>query len=391
MLRLFFSPCFLPTIEKLCFQYTNFATNINPVTCYHFKLEERRKKLLKYAHDLGCDVLVAFEPENLYYMTGFWGEAIGILEKNGQTTIISPELEVGRAEEEGIGCSVVTAERGVGLISSLATKVKNSKVCTDCQNYPAMESLKKSIPSIKYSTDPFYRAREVKDSKEIAILKKASQIIDEMYDLCVKKIKTGLRESELQSILMSFAMEREMFSTGYRSTLNPLIIAGGPNGALPHAQVTGRKFARGDMIVVDLTLRYKGYVSDATRTFGLGSVGDNAKEVYEIVKESQRIGLKAVRIGSSCKSIDDACRDYIDKKDYGQYFIHSTGHGIGLEVHEFPTISQKSQTTLQEDMAITVEPGIYIPKKFGVRIEDSVIVKDKPLILHKFTKDLVII
>ncbi len=354
-------------------------------------MEERRKRLLKYAHNLDCDILVSFEPENLYYMTGFWGEAIGILEKNGQTTIISPELEVERARKESIDCNVVTAERGVGLVSGLASKVKNSKVCTDCQNYSTMESLKKSIPAIKYSTDPFYRAREVKDSEEIAILKKASQIIDEMYELCVKKIKTGLRESELQSILMSFAMEHKMFSTGYRSTLNPLIIAGGPNGALPHAQVTRRKFARGDLIVVDLTLRYKGYISDATRTFGLGALSDNAKEIYEVVKESQKAGLKAVRIGASCKSIDDACRDYIDKKNYGQYFIHSTGHGIGLEVHEFPTISQKSQTILQKDMAITVEPGIYIPKKFGVRIEDSVVVKDKPMVLHKFTKDLVII
>jgi Xaa-Pro aminopeptidase/Xaa-Pro dipeptidase len=354
-------------------------------------LEERRKKLLKYAHGLDCDTLVSFEPENLYYMTGFWGEAVGILEKNGQTTIVAPELEIGRARDESIDCNVITAERGAGLISGLMPKIKNSKVCTDCQNYPTMELLKKSIPTIKHSTNPFYRAREIKDVKEIIILKKASQIIDEMYELCVKKIKAGLRESDLQSILMSFAMEHEMFSTGYRSTLNPLIIAGGLNGALPHAQVTKRKFAAGDLIVVDLTLRYKGYVSDATRTFGLGSLSNHAKEIYEIVKESQKAGLQAVKIGATCKSVDDACRDHIGKKNYGQYFIHSTGHGIGLEVHEFPTISQKSQTVLQKDMAITVEPGIYIPKKFGVRIEDSVIVKDRPMILHKFTKELIII
>jgi Xaa-Pro aminopeptidase/Xaa-Pro dipeptidase len=352
-------------------------------------LEERRKRLIDYAQKIDCDVLVSFEPENLYYMTGFWGEAIGILEKDGKTTIIAPELEVGRAEEESIDCNVITADRGVGLISGLVSKTKDSKVCTDCQSYPTMEALKKSIPTIKYSTDPFYRAREIKDSKEITILKDASQIIDEMYELCVKKIKVGLKESELQSILMSFAMEREMFSTGYRSTLNPLIIAGGPNGALPHAQVTKRKFMDGDLIVVDITLRYKGYVSDATRTFGLGSISNQAKEVYEIVKESQKAGLKAVRVGASCKSVDDACRDYIDKKNYGQYFIDSTGHGIGLEVHEFPTIGQKSQAVLQKGMAITVEPGIYIPKKFGVRIEDSVIVKDAPMVLHKFTKELV--
>ena len=347
--------------------------------------------LLKYAQSVtGCSVLVSFEPENLYYMTGFWGEAIGVLENN-VVTIIAPELEVGRAKEETIDCNVVVAERGVGLLSNLVSKIKNKKACTDCQNYSMMESLKKSVPTIKYSTDPFYRAREVKDAKEITILKKASQIIDEMYEICVKKIKKGQRESELQSILMSYAMEHEMFSTGYKSTLNPLIIAGGSNGALPHAQVTQRKFIGGDLIVVDLTLRYKGYVSDATRTFGLGTISDHAKEIYNIVKESQKEGLKAVRPNVSCKSIDDVCRDHINKKNYGQYFIHSTGHGIGLEVHEFPTISQKSQSMLQKNMVITVEPGIYIPKKFGVRIEDSVIVKDRPIVMHKFTKDLVTI
>jgi Xaa-Pro aminopeptidase/Xaa-Pro dipeptidase len=122
--------------------------------------------------------------------------------------------------------------------------------------------MKKSLGMVKPSTEPFYRAREVKDLQEINILKKASSILDEMYELCVDEIKIGQSEIELQTILMSYAMERGMFATGYKSTLNPLIIAGGPNGALPHAQVTKRKFADGDMIVVDLTLRYQGLVSD---------------------------------------------------------------------------------------------------------------------------------
>jgi len=212
-----------------------------------------------------------------------------------------------------------------------------------------------------------------------------------MFEICSNKIKKGQKESELQAILMSYAIGKEMFDTGYKSTLNPLIIAGGPNGALPHAQVTNRKFSNGDLIVVDLTLRYKGYVSDATRTFGLGKISDKAKEVYEIVKESQKLGLKAVKPNASCKLIDKACRDYIKKQKFGKYFTHSTGHGIGLEVHEQPNISYRSTTKLEKDMAITVEPGIYIPKKFGVRIEDSLIVKDKPILLHKFTKDLVIV
>ena len=352
-------------------------------------VKQRRSNLLKFAKKINCDALVSFEPENLFYMTGFWGEAVGILEKNGKTTIIAPELEVGRAKEESKNCNVITSERGTGLISSLIKKIKGKKVCTDCQNYDTMLSLKKSIHGIKHSLEPFYNARIIKDSNEIIILKQASKIIDEMFEICSNKIKKGQKESELQQILMSYAIGNEMFDTGYRSTLNPLIIAGGPNGALPHAQVTNRKFLNGDLIVVDLTLRYKGYVTDATRTFGLGKISEKAKEVYEIVKESQKLGLKAVKPGVSCTLIDKICRDYIKKNNFGKYFTHSTGHGIGLEVHEQPNISYRSATKLKKNMAITVEPGIYIPKKFGVRIEDSLIVKDKPILLHKFTKELI--
>ena len=352
-------------------------------------MKARRKRLEKYCNSVNCDTLVTFEPENLFYLTGFWGEAVGILEKGGQTTIIAPELEAGRAKDESINCDVITSQRG-GLISTLAS-LKKKKICVDCHNYSVMQSLKKSIPRLKQSPEPFYNARIIKDSDEVRILKKASSIIDQMFELCTQTIKKGRSESDLQAILMSFAIANDMHDTGYRSTLNPLIIAGGPNGALPHAQVTKRKFANGDMIVVDLTLRYKGYVSDATRTFGLGSISKEARTVYEIVKESQRAGLAVVRPQKTCKSVDEICRKIIEKHHYGSHFIHSTGHGIGLDVHESPNITSKSTTKLKKDMAITVEPGIYIPNKFGVRIEDSVIVRDRPVVMHKFTKDLVVI
>ena len=352
-------------------------------------MKARRKRLEKYCNSVNCDTLVTFEPENLFYLTGFWGEAVGILENGGQTTIIAPELEAGRAKDESINCDVITSQRG-GLISTLAS-LKKKKICVDCHNYSEMQSLKKSIPRLKQSSEPFYNARIIKDFEEVRILKKASSIIDQMFELCTQTIRKGRSESDLQAILMSFAIANDMHDTGYRSTLNPLIIAGGPNGALPHAQVTKRKFANGDMIVVDLTLRYKGYVSDATRTFGLGSISKEARTVYEIVKESQRAGLAVVRPQKTCKSVDEICRKIIEKHHYGPHFIHSTGHGIGLDVHESPNITSKSTTKLKKDMVVTVEPGIYIPNKFGVRIEDSVIVRDRPIIMHKFTKDLVVI
>ena len=353
-------------------------------------MNARRKRLEKYCNTMNCDTLVAFEPENLFYMTGFWGEAIGILENGRRTTIIAPELEAQRAKEDSINCNVVTSQRG-DLVSTLASIIKKKKICTDCQNYSVMQSLKKSIPRTKQSSDPFYNARIIKDSEEIRILKKASSIIDEMFELCTQTIKLGRSESELQIILMAFANANDLFDTGYRSTLNPLIIASGTNSSLPHAQVTKRKFADGDMITIDLTLRYKGYVSDATRTFGLGSISKEKKTVYEIVKESQKAGLEAVKPQKTCASVDDTCRKIIEEHSYGPHFIHSTGHGIGLDVHENPSISSKSKEKLKKDMAITVEPGIYIPKKFGIRIEDSLIVSDKAFVMHKFTKDLIVI
>ena len=353
-------------------------------------MNQRRKNLLKYCDTIGCDTLVAFEPENLFYMTGFWGEAIAILDKNG-CTVVTPELEMGRVKEESTDCDVIKSERGKGSLSTIIKMLKGKKVCTDSDSYSLVESLKRSIPSVRSSTDPFYRAREVKDQQEIILLRKASLILDEMYEMCVDEMMIGQTEAQLQTILMEYAMERGMFSTGYKSTLNPLIIAAGPNGSLPHAQVTDRKFKRGDMVVVDLTLRYKGYVSDTTRTFGLGSVSAEAKKIYEIVRQSQAAGLKAVKPNASCKSVDDACRQVIEKKKYGKYFIHSTGHGIGLEVHELPNLGPSSKAILSKNMAVTVEPGIYIPRKFGIRIEDSVIVGNKVEVLHKFTKELVII
>ncbi len=334
-------------------------------------MNTRRKRLEKFCNAISCDTLVTFEPENLFYMTGFWGEAVGILE-GGKTTIIAPELEAQRAKEDSVNCNVITSQRG-GLVSTLASTIKKKKICTDCQNYSVMQSLKKSIPKIKQSSIPFYNARIIKDSEEIRILKKASSVIDEMFELCAQTIKKGRKESELQTILMAFANANDLFDTGYRSTLNPLIIAGGTNSSLPHAQVTKRKFTDGDMITVDLT------ISKESRT------------VYEIVKESQKAGLKAVKPQKTCASVDHACRKIIEGYNYGPHFIHSTGHGIGLDVHENPNISAKNKEKLKKGMAITVEPGIYIPKKFGVRIEDSLIVKDSAYVMHKFTKDLIVI
>jgi Xaa-Pro aminopeptidase/Xaa-Pro dipeptidase len=231
----------------------------------------------------------------------------------------------------------------------------------------------------------------IKDYEEIQLISKAAAIIDTLYQISSKEIRAGLSERQLQAKLVYESMMMGGNPPSYRSTLNPFIVAGGPNGALPHAEVSDREFKNGDMIVIDLTLRYNGYIADATRTFALASVSSEMKDVYEIVRRSQELGLQAARSGASCHSVDNECRKYIQEKGYAKFFIHSTGHGIGLDVHEPPWLRSKNEETLKNNMAITVEPGIYIPEKFGVRIEDSLIIQDNgmPKVLNQYTKDLV--
>jgi Xaa-Pro aminopeptidase len=146
---------------------------------------------------------------------------------------------------------------------------------------------------------------------------------------------------------------------------------------------------------VDLTLRYEGYISDATRTFALNKVSPEMSEVYEVVRRSQHQGVEHVKEGTECRKVDETCRNVISNKGYGENFIHSTGHGVGLEVHEQPWIRQNESRKLSRDMVVTIEPGIYINSKFGVRIEDTILVNDSTnineLTLTKFTKELLIL
>src|SRR5918912_2695502 len=354
-------------------------------------MKERRSTILNHALQLGCSAVAAFEPENVFYTTGFWGEAIALCMQD-ETKLIAPKLEYVVAEKMSIDCKVVATERGSELLSTFVSYLKNSKACIDCCDRSTVESIRKLGGDIIVNSDPFFRTRRIKDSAEIKVITKASKIIDGLYEICEEEIKAGLSERDLQAKLIYEGMKMGANPPSYKSTLNPLIIAGGPNGALPHAEVTGRKFRAGDMIVVDLTLRHAGYIADATRTFVLGSATKEMKEVYTIVQDAQKIGLNRANAGVTCGQVDAACRNLIAERGYEKLFIHSTGHGIGLDVHEPPWLKMKSDEELKANMAVTVEPGIYMENKFGVRIEDSIIINNgKPRVLNRFTKDLLVL
>jgi Xaa-Pro aminopeptidase/Xaa-Pro dipeptidase len=354
-------------------------------------MKERRARLLQNAAKAGCDAVAAFEPENVFYLTGFWGEAIALCTETG-TKLVAPKLEYLRAQKTSVDCEVIPTERGSELLTTFVSQIKNRKACTDCSDYATVEQIRKLEGNVAIDTEPFFQTRRIKDGAEIKIITKASHILDKLYEICQDEIRAGMSERDLQAKLIYEAMRMGANPHSYKSTLNPLIIAGGPNGALPHAEVTGRKFRKGDIIVVDLTLRHQGYIADATRTFALGKPTAEMKQVYEIVKESQKAGLDAAKAGVTCGQVDAACRDLIKERGFEKYFIHSTGHGIGLDVHEPPWVRMNNAEVLQKNMAVTVEPGIYLQGKFGVRIEDSIIVTDgRPKVLNRFTKELVVL
>jgi Xaa-Pro aminopeptidase len=359
-------------------------------------LKERVRKVLDSVAASGFNALMVFKPENIFYLTGFWGESIAICTHDGNKLFV-PKLESTRALNESKYSDIITAERGAGLIKSIIPYLSKFRFYSDCSHYETIRFILPHTDNSKFVLDegPYHSSRIIKDEDEIEKIKNASRIIDRLYEICKEEIKEGLTEKQLQSKLLYEAMNLEATSTCYPYTLNPFIIAAGSNSALPHFETSNREFIDGDFIVVDLTLRYEGYISDATRTFALSKVSPEMSEVYELVKRSQQQGLEHVKEGTECGKVDEACRNVISNRGYGDNFIHSTGHGVGLEVHEQPWIRQNELKKLSRGMVVTIEPGIYINSKFGVRIEDTIAVNDSTnindLTLTKFTKELLIL
>lgn len=356
-------------------------------------MKNRRSRLVDIASGKGFNAVAAFQPENVFYLTNFWGEAIAIC-CNDSTKLIVPKLEASRAEQDSKDCEIIFSDRGFQLIDAFVNEAKGKIVCADDPDYSTVEAIQRrsSENNFIFNADTLVEGRMIKDESEIYAISKAAKVIDELYEICTHEIKIGLSERALQAKLIFEAMQMDAKTACYKSTLSPLIIASGPNGALPHSQISDREFVDGDMVVVDLTLRYASYIADATRTFALGRTSRETKEAYEVVKQSQQIGIDYAKEGILCERVDDECRALISNLGYGNQFTHSTGHGVGLSIHEPPWLRSPNQEVLRRNMAVTIEPGIYIDGKFGVRIEDSIIVNNgQAKNLNGFTKDLLVL
>jgi Xaa-Pro aminopeptidase len=229
--------------------------------------------------------------------------------------------------------------------------------------------------------------REQKTSSEIAKIKKACEIADEALDYTLKKIKPGMKECEVEVLL-----KNKMIDLGADKTWDRFIVASGKRGSMPHGMASDKEIQEGELITFDIGCFYQGYSSDLTRTIALGDVSDQLKEIYHIVYEAQKRAVGKARAGMSGKELDMVCRDYITKAGFGENFKHGTGHGLGLDVHESPSVSYRNDEPLKNGVCVTIEPGIYISGLGGVRIEDDVILhEDGCTVLNRFPKELIVI
>jgi len=226
----------------------------------------------------------------------------------------------------------------------------------------------------------------IKDQSELDAIRTAVEITDAIYEEIIPMLKVGTTEKDV-AIQLVTRYRQESDGEAY-----PPIVAGGPNSALPHAVPGDRPFEKGDFIVIDAAAKISGYHADMTRTPVVGEATDKHREIYNTVKDAQQAGCDTAKAGMTCKEVDNVTRDYITEKGYGEYFNHGTGHGLGLEIHTEPRMSQLSTQTLETNNVVTIEPGIYLEGWGGVRIEDDVIIHEEGCeVLNKTTKELVVL
>ena len=229
--------------------------------------------------------------------------------------------------------------------------------------------------------------RMVKTEAELLAILEAEAMGDACFDHILGYIRPGMTELQVAD-----EIERTLKALGSEGLAFPTICVSGENTNRPHGEPSEKVIEEGDLVTMDFGGIVRGYCGDMTRTIGIGHLGEEQRKVYDTVLRAQRAGLAACRAGVSCFDVDKVCRDIITEAGYGEYYIHGTGHGVGREVHEAPTLNAKSKEVLEAYMPVTVEPGIYIPGKFGARIEDLAIITDFGIINGtKSEKELIII
>ncbi|HEY1463093.1 MAG TPA: Xaa-Pro peptidase family protein [Terriglobales bacterium] len=357
-----------------------------------YKRRQNTLRNLLGTHRLDA-VLITHLP-NVRYLCGFTGSAGLLLATEKQCVFFTDGRYTEQANAEVEGAKIVIGQSSPLLLAAEWFK-KHAKgkrwtvgVEPEHLNISSHKRLKDNLPSgmrLKFALPLVENMRAIKDAEEIQLIRKAVNLGADVFERILKNIHPGIKEIEVAA-----EMEYLAHKSGASEMSFSTIIAGGARSALPHGRASDASLPTDGFVVCDFGVILAGYCSDETRTVALGRTSPEARHAYEAVKEAQQAAIEAIKPGVAFAAPDDAGRKLLKKQDLAKYFTHSTGHGVGIEIHESPRLAAGQTEVFRPGMVVTIEPGVYLPGKFGVRIEDMILVTESGCeVLTPTSKDLI--
>jgi len=323
------------------------------------------------------DGYIAVEEKNMQYFTSFFGGSTLLIPQNQESILFvyGVNFEAAKLQTQNARVELIrTGEDFVKKIVEEINRLKLRRVGFDSLRASTYFKIKELLKEteLENAEDMVWTLRKVKDENELAFMKRASELTSLGMKKASETVKAGLTEREVAA-----EVEYVMRKSGSDGVAFDTLLSSGPNSAFPHGGCGDRKIKEGDFVVVDIGAKCEGYCADLTRTFIVGKPSPKQSEIYQTIAMAQNMALKKIRAGSEAKDVDRVAREQIEKVGYGEYFVHNLGHGVGLDIHEPPTLGSTSKDILVSGNVVTVEPGIYIPGFGGVRIEDTVLVLEE--------------
>lgn len=341
----------------------------------------------------GIDAALVISPVARQYLTGFPSEDGWVAITRDDAVFFEDSRYIEAAEAQVTSCRCVLQGKIYEQLGEFfgAAGAKRVAIEGGFVTLAGFENLKAKLPGFEltgeFLTDAISSMRRIKTREQVEMMTTAQRIAEKALDHILGFIKPGVTEKQVQ-----LELDFYMLSHGAEALSFETIAVSGANTSKPHGVPSGKKIEKGDFVTLDFGATFNGWHSDMTRTVAVGSVSEKQREVYNIVLAAQRAGLSALTAGISGRDTDKAARDVIENAGYGKYFGHGTGHGVGLEIHESPSSSPASTDVFDAGVVVTVEPGIYIPGEFGVRIEDmAVVCRDGCIDLTEASRDLIIL
>ncbi len=348
--------------------------------------ENRLRSLRSKFEGLGVDTVWIIQPENRRYLSGFRAADGQLTESSGslfisldQALLLTDTRYTTQAEQEAPGFEVITHKEGaVNALPEIFDRLHSRRLGFEA-GYLIWEVYQKAQEKASQHSPPVELIplsslaedmREIKEPQEVEILSKSAQLMSNVLAKVIEELRPGQVEKDV-----AWRIETLIRQHGADEPAFPPIVASGPNSALPHAVPTGKRLEKGEPVILDVGAIVAGYCSDMTRTVFLGEPTEDLKEIYRIVREAQLTAIESVRPDMETTEADSRAREIIKKAGFGDFFAHSLGHGIGLVTHESPAVGPLKPKVLREGMVFTIEPGIYLPGRGGVRLEQMVILE----------------